>query len=68
MEGQVDYTSIDTITVIETINKRKDRERQKYMIHLTERHPFRVNDASNVERNPEYNDPAARTSDPSLSA
>lgn len=66
MENQVDYTSIDTITIVETINKRKDRERQKYTIRLTERRPFRVNDAGNVEQNPEYNDPAARTSDPSL--
>ena len=66
MEGRVDYTSIDTVTIVETINKRKDRERQKYTIRLTEKRPFRVNDAGNVEKNPEYNDPAARTSDPSL--
>ena len=66
MEGQVDYTSIDTITIIETINKRKEKERKKYPIRLTERRPFRVNDGGNVERNPEYNDPAVRTRDPSL--
>ena len=67
-EGQVDYTSIDTLTIVETINKRKDRERQKYTTRLTERRPFCVNDADNVERNPEYDDPAARTSSPSLGA
>ena len=63
-ERQVDYTSIDTVTVVETIDRRKDRERKNYRVRLTEKRPFRVNDAGNVEPNPEYDDPAARTSSP----
>ena len=62
MEGQIDYTSIDTVTVIEAISKRSNRERKSYEIRLTDKRPFRVNDAGNVERNPDYDDPAARTS------
>lgn len=61
-EGQVDYTSIDTATIVEAISNRKDRERQKYMIRLTKGRPFRVNDTGDVERNPDYDDPATRTS------
>jgi hypothetical protein len=45
-EGQqVDYSSIDTITIVEAIEERKDRERRKYTVRLTEGRPFRVNDA-----------------------
>jgi len=60
-EGQVDYTSIDTVTIVDNINKRKDRERKNYCIRLTEGRPFRVSDSGNVEKNPAYDDPAART-------
>ena len=65
-EGQIDYTSIDTVTIIEAIKRRSNRERQKYKIRLTENRPFRVNDAGNVEQNPQYNDPAARASGASV--
>ena len=59
-EGQVDYTSIDTVTIVETIAKRQKGARDRYPMRLTRRRPFRVNAEGNVEPNPEYDDPALR--------
>ena len=57
-EGQVDYTSRDTVTMLEAIEMRGEEEKRKYTIRLNEGRPFRVNAERNVEKNPEYNDPA----------
>ena len=59
-EGQVDYTSIDTLTIVHAINNRKDTEKCNYEMRLTKDRPFRVNEEGDVERNPEYKDPAAQ--------
>ena len=59
-EGQVDYTSADTVAVCDAINKRKPKARRKYRMRLSERRPFHVTDSGDVERNPDYDDPGAR--------
>ena len=59
-EGQVDYTSRDTVTMLEAIEMRGEKEKRKYTIRLNEGRPFRVNAERNVEKNPEYDDPATR--------
>lgn len=63
-EGQVDYTSHDTVAIVDAINRRRDRERRRYRISLGEGRPFRVNPDGSVEQNPEYDDPATRTATP----
>lgn len=60
-QDQVDYTSCDTVAIVEAIEKRKGRTRCRYTIRLTEGRPFRVNAAGNAEPNPDYDDPATRT-------
>ena len=37
---------------------RGEEEKRKHTIRLNEGRPFRVNAERNVEKNPEYNDPA----------
>ncbi len=56
-EGQVDYTSRDTVAVVQTINKRSRKQREAYPITLPPNRPFRVTENSDVERNPDYDDP-----------
>lgn len=63
-EGQVDYTSHDTVAIVDAINRRRDRERSRYTICLGEGRPFRVTSDGNVEPNPDYDDPATRTATP----
>ena len=59
-EWQVDYTSIDTLTIVEAINRRKNKEKCNYRMRLTKDRPFRVTEKGEVERNPDYKDPAAQ--------
>ena len=59
-EGQVDYSRRDTVTMLEAIEMRKEKERSKYTIRLNEGRPFRVHAEGNVEKNPGYDDPATR--------
>ena len=63
-QGQVDYTSHDTVTILDAIGKRKPRERRNYKIRLAERRPFRVTAEGDVEQNPDYDDPTLRTPAP----
>ena len=65
-EGQVDYTSRDTVAIVDAIN---DRPKgwcrwgtwvKAYAIKLPPRRPFRVTDHGGVERNPNYYDPGRR--------
>lgn len=58
-EGQVDYTSRDTVAVVQTINRRARKQRQAYPISLPPDRPFRVTAAGDVEPNPDYTDPEA---------
>ena len=67
-QDQVDYTSIDSLTILEAIEKREKKARERYAIRLTEGRPYRVNNEGNVERNPNYDDPAARTDELDRSA
>ncbi|MDE0343101.1 MAG: hypothetical protein OXK82_08035 [Deltaproteobacteria bacterium] len=59
-EGQVDYTSRDTVAIVETINKRHPKQREAYRISLPPHRPFRVTEGGDVEPNPDYDDPYAR--------
>ena len=59
-EGQVDYTSRETVAIMETINNRKARARHRYRVSLPPDRPFLVTDRGDVERNPDYEDPAAQ--------
>ena len=62
-EGQVDYTSPDTVAVVQTINARAKKQRKAYRISLPPGRPFRVTEEGNVEHNPDYIDPAAKQKD-----
>lgn len=59
-EGQVDYTSRDTIAIVQTINQRSSKQRKAYPISLPPDRPFRVTAEGGVERNPDYEEPVAR--------
>ena len=56
-EGQVDYTSRDTVAIVQTINQRSRKQREAYSISLPPDRPFRVNGKGDVERNPDYEEP-----------
>lgn len=58
-EGQVDYTSPDTVAIVQTINSRVEKQRKACSISLPPDRPFRVTDDGKVERNPDYRDPYA---------
>ena len=58
-EGQVDYTSRDTVAILQTINKRSRKQRGAYPISLPPDRPFRVTAEGGVERNPDYEEPVA---------
>ena len=56
-EGQVDYTSRETVAIVETINSRKACARDRYRVSLPPDRPFLVTDRGDVERNPGYKEP-----------
>ena len=58
--GQVDYTSPDTVAIVQTINGRTWKHRRSYRIVLPPDRPFRVTKDGGVEPNPDYEDPAAQ--------
>ena len=58
-EGQVDYTSRDTVAIVQTINKRAREQRKAYPISLPPDRPFRVTAEGDVEPNPDYKEPKA---------
>ena len=58
-EGQVDYTSRDTVAIVQTINDRSKKQREAYPISLPPDRPFRVTAEGGVERNPDYEEPVA---------
>ena len=59
-EGQVDYTSCDTVAIVQTINNRPKQRRHTYRINLPPDRPFRVTRNGGVEKNPQYNDEPKR--------
>ena len=59
-EGQVDYTSRDTVAIMQTINNRPKKWRKAYSISLPPDRPFRVTNEGDVEPNPDYDEPMAR--------
>lgn len=63
-EHQVDYTSRDTVTMLEAISQRSSEARRRYTIRLNEDRPFRVDHKGNVVRNYDYDDPMARKEGP----
>lgn len=58
-EGQVDYTSRDTVAIVQTINKRVRKQREAYPISLPPGRPFRITAEGDVEPNPDYEEPKA---------
>ena len=56
-EGQVDYTSRDTVAIVQTINKRARKQREAYPMTLPPDRPFRVTEQGDVECNPDYKEP-----------
>ena len=70
-ERQVDYTSRDTVAIVETINNRPKGWRrwwkywcwqEAYLISLPPNRPFRVTQDGKVEKNSDYDDPGESTS------
>ena len=53
-EGQVDYTSRDTVAIVQTIEKRSKKQRATYQVSLPPDRPFRVTAGGDVECNPNY--------------
>ena len=66
-EGEVDYTSRDTVAITDTINERPRGWltwwgwQKAYAIDIPPDRPFRVTQNGKVEQNPDYDDPGRRT-------
>ena len=57
-EGQVDYTSRETVAIVDAIKRRTKRARDRYRLSLPPDRPFQVTPEGDVEPNPDYKEPA----------